>query len=190
MQTSSSLRTLPLSLRVREAVEMARMHAARRQFDPERYPYDAFLAECSAILQRYGRPTIDRLRILEIGFGARPFRLAWLFSCGLDVTGVDLDAPLTRLTPRGVMGIVRKSGWTRAAKSAVRYYLSDVREWKFLKELFRKTHNAEFRFPADRLVVADAASDEFWDPASCDASERPRAARARRMARSPVRSQS
>jgi SAM-dependent methyltransferase len=165
MQTSSSLRTQPLGLRIREAVELARMHASRRQFDPGRYPYDALLAEYSAILQRYGRPSIDRLRILEIGFGARPFRLAWLFSCGLDVTGVDLEEPLTRLTPQALAGIVRKSGWTRAAKSAVRYYLSDVSEWKFLKDLFRKTHNGEFRLPADRLIVSDATSDVFWDQA-------------------------
>jgi SAM-dependent methyltransferase len=165
LQSSSSLRTLPLSLRVREAVEMARMHAQRRQFDAERYPYDALVAEYSSILQRYGRATVERQRVLEIGFGARPFRLAWLFNCGIDVTGVDLDVPLTKLTPQNVMRIARKSGWTRAAKSAGRYLLSDVKEWKFLEELFRKAHNAEFRFPADRLVVADATTDAFWDHA-------------------------
>jgi SAM-dependent methyltransferase len=165
MQSSSSLRSLPLSHRVREAIEMLRMHAARRQFDAERYPYDALLAEYSSILEQYGRPAIDRQRVLEIGFGARPFRLAWLFNCGVNVTGVDLEAPLTKWTPRNVARIGRKSGWTRAAKSAVRYFLSDVKEWTFLKELFGKTHNAEFRFPAERLVVADATTDEFWNDA-------------------------
>jgi SAM-dependent methyltransferase len=165
MRTSSSLGTLPLSLRVREAVEMARMHASRRQFDPERYPYDALLSEYSAILARHGKPAIERQRILEIGFGARPFRLAWLFSCGLDVTGVDLEMPLTRVTPRSVVRIARASGFTRAAKSTVRYFLSDLKEWQFLREFFRKSHDAEFRLPIERLVVADATTDAFWDQA-------------------------
>jgi SAM-dependent methyltransferase len=144
---------------------MARMHVERRQFDAERYAYDALLAEYSSILARYGRPAISHQRVLEIGFGARPFRLAWLFNCGIDVTGVDLDMPLTKLTPHSLLRIGRKSGWTRVVKSTARYFLSDVKEWRFLAEFFRKSHDAEFRFPADRLVVADATTDEFWDRA-------------------------
>lgn len=163
MRSSSSLRTLPLSLKIKEALQLLRMHLERRQLDVARYPYDDLISEYSSILERHGGRSIDGQRVLEIGFGARPFRLAWLFNRGIDVTGVDLDMPLIKWTPRNVLRIARKSGWMRAIKSAVRYFLSDTKEWRFLAELFKKEHGADFRFPSDRLIVADATTQAFWD---------------------------
>jgi SAM-dependent methyltransferase len=144
---------------------MLQMHLERRQLDVAHYPYDALISEYSSILERHGRRAIDSQRVLEIGFGARPFRLVWLFNRGIDVTGVDLDMPLTKWTPQNVLRIARKSGWARASKSALRYFLSDIKEWRFLAELFTKEHGADFRVPADRLVVADATTEGFWDRA-------------------------
>jgi len=165
MRSSSSLRALPLSLKVSEAFALLRMHLKRRQLDAGHYPYDALIAEYASILERHGRRAIGGQRVLEIGFGARPFRLAWLFNRGIDVTGVDLDMPLIKWTPRNMLRVARKSGWMRASKSSLRYFISDIKEWRFLAELFRKEHGTDFRFPADRLVVADASADAFWDRA-------------------------
>ncbi|MGE0093241.1 MAG: methyltransferase domain-containing protein [Alphaproteobacteria bacterium] len=165
MRSSSSLRTLPLGLKVSEAFALLRMHLQRRHLDVGHYPYDALIAEYSSILERHGRGAIGGQRVLEIGFGARPFRLAWLFNRGIDVTGVDLDMPLVKWTPLNMLRVARASGWMRAGKSSLRYFISDTKEWRFLADLFRKEHGTNFRFPADRLVVADASTDEFWDRA-------------------------
>jgi len=163
MRSSSSLRTLPLSLKIGEAFALLRMHLKRRRLDAGNYPYDALVAEYSSILKRHGRHAVGDQRVLEIGFGARPFRLAWLFNRGIDVTGVDLDMPLIKWTPINMLRVARKSGWMRASKSSLRYFLTDIKEWQFLADLFRKEHGVDFRFPADRLVVADASTEEFWD---------------------------
>lgn len=165
MRSSSSLRSVPLGNKIGEAIQVMRMHLARRRFDPARYPYDALVDEYSAILARHGTIDIFQRRTLEIGYGARPFRLAWLFNRGIDVRGVDLDMPLMKWTPGNLVRIGRQSGWIRAAKSSVRYFLSDLKEWASIGRMFAETHGTPFRLPLDRLAVANAASDAFWDAA-------------------------
>jgi hypothetical protein len=117
---------------VREAVGLFALHWARRNSPISFDALDATIAEYNSHLSRYGRPKLDQLRVLEIGFGARPFRLTWLYNNGIDVVGVDLDRPLIKPTRDSVIEIARNNGTARALKSALRYYLSDKTEWRAL----------------------------------------------------------
>jgi SAM-dependent methyltransferase len=119
---------------------------------------DETMAEYNAYLVRYGRLGLEQARVLEIGFGARPFRLIWLYNNGVDVTGFDLDMPL--LTG-SLIQIARKNGMVRALKSAVRYHISDKAEWKSLACAI-ETRGGKLRIPAERLIVADASDPKAW----------------------------
>ncbi|MDB5360432.1 MAG: hypothetical protein JWO51_1729 [Rhodospirillales bacterium] len=75
MRSSSSLRSVPLGNKIGEAIQVMRMHLARRRFEPARYRYDALVDEYSGILARHGDSDIFQRRTLEIGYGARRYVL-------------------------------------------------------------------------------------------------------------------
>jgi Methyltransferase domain len=97
--------------------------------------------------------------VLEIGFGARPYRLFALHAFGVDALGVDLDQPVLR--SRDVMAAFRVNGLERAAKSAIRYFLFDLAENGQLAQFLARVSGRPFKAPLDCLVVADAADQAF-----------------------------
>lgn len=99
-------------------------------------------------------------KMLEIGFGARPFRA---FAAQLhfgDVTAVDLDVPVFKLAD--VPTAILRNGWVRGVKAAVRATVFDGDQWPSfhsgLKEL-----DPNYAPEKSCLIVADAASDELWE---------------------------
>lgn len=106
-----------------------------------------------------GRPLAD-CRVLEIGFGARPYRLFALHALGVDVLGVDLDRPVLRA--RDALAVWRTNGFERALKSTLRYALFDLAENHRLARFLSAAAGRRFVPPEDRLVVADAADPAFW----------------------------
>ncbi|MGH6971637.1 MAG: hypothetical protein ACREEQ_08495, partial [Caulobacteraceae bacterium] len=102
-------------------------------------------------------------RVVEVGFGARPIRLAWLASAGIDVRGIDADEPMLRLKPSRVVAIWRRNGAERALKSAARALILGDKEWRDAAEAFAKHHpGLPFRVPTGRLSVGDAADPAVW----------------------------
>jgi hypothetical protein len=155
---SSSYQRRPFFDTVREGLGLAAMHWARRKTPISFETLDETMAEYNTYLARHGRPGLEQARVLEIGFGARPFRLIWLYNNGVDVTGFDLDMPLLI---GSLIQIARKNGMGRALKSAVRYHLSDRAEWKSLAGAI-ETRGRKFRIPAERLIAADASDPKAW----------------------------
>lgn len=160
MRSSSSSTNAPLLGKLREGMDLVFMHL-RGSHGIDIPGLDACLDEYKKILSRLRRPTLQESTVLEIGFGARPYRLVWLYNSGVQVWGVDLDKPLLHVSPNSLLAVMRQNGAERAIKSVIRYCMSDARQWnKLATEVGRRGRN--FRIPEERLAVADAASTAFW----------------------------
>ena len=123
---------------------------------------DATLREAREIVATFERETGKRAadsHVVEVGFGARPRRAFALTLFFRQVTAIDLDAPVLKLSdlPRAL----RVNGPERALKSLVRHLLLDAAGW-------RKFHRRiASRFPAyrpqtARLLVGDAGAAATW----------------------------
>jgi Methyltransferase domain len=110
---------------------------------------------------RMGRALAD-LRILEIGFGARPWALVALLGMGADAWGVDVEVPVLDGSRREFREMYRANGLERTAKSAVRHLFFDAAERREVQAELRRrgwTRPA----PRDRFVVGDATERSWPD---------------------------
>lgn len=161
MRSASSSDNVPLSGKLREGIGLAYMHLQGRH-GIDLPSLDACVREYEETLLRHGRTSLRESTVLEIGFGARPLRLVWLYNAGVEIWGVDLDKPLLHVSANSFLKVMRQNGAERAIKSAIRYYISDAHEWNELAaEVGRRGRS--FRIPEERLAVADAASAAFWE---------------------------
>ncbi|TFE67146.1 methyltransferase [Methylacidiphilum sp. Yel] len=120
------------------------------------------LEEYSNKLFLYAGKSIENARILEIGFGARPLRMALLKSFGAKIKGVDLDVPLLDGKISEVVKIWKKNGMERAIKSFIRFYLFDLAERKILSKATElRGKKLTFSFSKDDLFICDASELEF-----------------------------
>jgi hypothetical protein len=131
---------------------------ARRGYDFTRL--FAEITEYEELMARHGDTPLAEADILEIGFGARPYRLLVMQSMGLDIAGVDAEPPVLDASVRRFREIVRSAGLERAAKSATRHLLFDRRERRALYEAMRR-RGIEPRQSVDRLIVMDAGDLEL-----------------------------
>src|SRR6185312_11873075 len=83
----------------------------------------------AAYLRETGKD-FGQARMLELGFGQRPFRLILLQSLGHEVRGIDLDRPLYRIDPPTVVSQFRSNGSFRAIKSLFRALVFDRIEYR------------------------------------------------------------
>lgn len=161
-RTHSSAARVPFRRKASEWVQQFGSLARQRWAFAER-DFTGLLAQVhdyDDLARRHvGRP-LAACRVLEIGFGARPYRLFALHALGVDVLGVDLDQPVLRA--RDTLAVLRTNGAERALKSAVRYALFDLVENRRLARFLGASAGRRFSPPADRLVVADAADPAFW----------------------------
>lgn len=63
--------------------------------------------------ESYAEKPLNQAKILEIGFGARPYRLIYLMSLGMDIVGVDLDRPSLAGKPAELVSIYCTNGLER-----------------------------------------------------------------------------
>ena len=131
------------------------------------------IAEYEAGTAAFAGKKFTDAAVLEIGYGARPYRLLSLLSMGVNARGVDLDAPLLRGRPSEFAAIFRKNGLERLVKSFVRFFFFD---WKQRSDLRRELRAKGFdlRVPKSvgkEFIVEDAGSaamDRIIAPASLD----------------------
>lgn len=122
-------------------------------------------ADLDAYRLAYRRATgreLEGARILEIGYGQRPFRLMLLQSLGLDVRGVDLDRPLYRLDAAAIASVFRSNGAVRGLKSLLRRAVFDGSEYRALGRVLSSRYGRTLSFDPDTMIVGDAASPEVW----------------------------
>lgn len=160
-QSHSSLAGIPLSQKLKEwsAHLMMRLKVltSPRDFSSlfgEFEEYDRYV-------RKYTGRGLRDVRMLEIGFGARPNRLIALSSMGINVTGVDMDTPMLRGSPRELLNAFRTNGLERAIKSAVRFYLFDWHERYHLNKKL-KSLGYILKIMPERFIISDASSEHFY----------------------------
>ena len=95
--------------------------------------------------------------MFEVGYGARPLRLLALTSMELNARGIDLDAPMLRASPAGLLRVLKTNGWLRFVKSTVRALVFDAHERRALDQvLSRRGHRLQVL--PERFLVGDVAA--------------------------------
>lgn len=161
-QSHSSLVDIPLGQKLREwsAHFVMRLRALAKPRD-----FDALFGEFEEYdrwLRKYVGKGLHDVRMLEIGFGARPNRLIALSSMGIDVRGVDLDTPMLKGSPSELLNAFKKNGVERTIKSAVRFYLFDWHERYHLNKKL-KSQGHRLKILPERFIVSDASSERFYE---------------------------
>ncbi|WP_280832863.1 class I SAM-dependent methyltransferase [Mycolicibacterium frederiksbergense] len=124
------------------------------------------ITEYDNMLRQLTGVTLSEAVVFEIGFGARPHRQIALQSMGINVRGVDAEAPVIRGRPSQFITMLRRNGVERAAKSLVRHMLFDGAEERALEHALRQRGFTPRIDPA-RLIVGDAGAVEV-EPDSLD----------------------
>lgn len=94
-----------------------------------------------------GNLSFEKCRVLEIGFGQRPWRLISLLARGMDAWGIDLEQPMFGFSPKGVVESWRANGIERALKSAIRSAFFDGAD---LRKLERECRDRGYSSAVDR----------------------------------------
>jgi hypothetical protein len=121
-----------------------------------------FLAEYDAELRKYANTTLADATILDIGFGARPYRLMAMTGLGFDAIGVDVDQPSLHRGGRELVSIYKRNGFERMLKTLVRSTLVDARERRAVEREI-EARGGRLVIDDDRFLVMDAASARFDD---------------------------
>jgi hypothetical protein len=156
VKLSPSTADLPIGSKLREGIDLARDHLARRgQPSAAATAFDD-IAEYTALLARHGGGHLGDARVFEIGYGARPYRLLALLSMGVDASGVDAEVPILGGGLHDYRAAHRRNGIERVAKSLVRRALFDRRERVAFR---RELEQRGLREVIDRrrFIVGDAA---------------------------------
>lgn len=160
MRSTSSVPTVSSGQKWKEAVTFLRW----RLFEgPGLEGFDHMFKElednCSTY-ERFTSSSLSLARVLEIGFGARPFRLLALMSMGIDARGIDLDMPMLQFSPARLFRIARKNGFERALKTGVRSALFDGRDRAKLKASLA-LRGYKLKMDPTRFLVGDATTYDF-----------------------------
>lgn len=154
--THSSSNTIAFTQKVRQFRLLFVEHMRRTQ--GEKYIQSLFKAidEYEMLLKQHSRKSLTEAKILEVGFGARPYRLMSIFSLGCDIRGIDMDSPVLFGSLKEFGSIYRKNGIERALKSLVRFVLFDKQERNILARELKK-RGASLKIDKSRFLVGDAA---------------------------------
>lgn len=148
---------MPPLKKAREDLRLFRSHwSATRGGDDFSWVYDDIDAY-RRLLERHGAASLQEAHVLEIGYGARPFRLIALQSMGIDADGVDAEVPILDGRLSEYAAALRVNGFERLLKSTVRRILFDSREQRQFSASLRARGFVE-TIDRARFHVADAAA--------------------------------
>lgn len=135
-----SVRTdLPLRDRLVEDWRLLGIYVRRRNASGEFASLLSDLSMLQMMLERWCNKSLSDARIFEIGFGSRAYQLRALLALGADAWGVDAEVPLLRGAMREYGALLRRNGWERFLKTAIRHAMFDRRkETEFRHALERK----------------------------------------------------
>ena len=148
---------LPLRSKIESGMAIFRAHRSGTFSNAERSV--AHYRKLRGYLEQYAGVPVAGARALDLGCG-QTARLSLLFSAeGANVTGIDIEVPTVRMTPRTFAEVWRRNGPERAFKSLARHLLFDG---KFIDDLAKELGKP---ISVDRLDlrVMDAAHMEFED---------------------------
>lgn len=162
----SVARDLPLTRKLDEGLALFKLYRREARAGVNLESLFDEIEEYDALLQQLSGIRLADAAVFEVGFGARPRRQIALQSMGIDVRGVDAEAPVIPGRPSQFVSMLRRNGVERAAKSLVRHTLFDRGEQRALERALRRRGLAPRLDPA-RLIVADARCVEV-EPGSVD----------------------
>jgi SAM-dependent methyltransferase len=162
----SVARGLPLTRKVEEGLALYKLYRREARNGVELENIFEEIQEYDDLLRQYTGLALSEAVVFEIGFGARPHRQIAMQSLGIDVRGVDAEAPATSSRPSQFITMLRRNGIERAAKSVVRHLLFDRGEDQALDRALNRRGLVRKLDPA-RLLVADARLVEL-EPHSVD----------------------
>ena len=162
----SVARGLPLRRKLGEGLRLFRLYRAEARAGQDFEWLFEEVDEYRQLLERHCGIDLEHAKVFEIGFGARPHRQIILQGMGIDVRGVDAEAPMLRGRPSQIIEMLKRNGAERAAKTLVRRSLFDRGEQRRLERGLRRRGLAR-RLDPERLIVADARELELA-PASLD----------------------
>jgi hypothetical protein len=162
----STARGLPLTRKLDEGVQLFQLYSREARAGVGFETLFEEIEEYDELLRSHSGVRLDRASVFEIGFGARPHRQVAMQSMGLNVRGVDVEAPVVPGRPSQFVEMTKRNGVERAAKSLLRHALFDRGERRALDRALRARGLAR-RLDPGRLVVADATTLEL-PPASID----------------------
>jgi hypothetical protein len=158
-KSAPSTAAVPLRRKLAVSLELLRDYGARTRDPVDFGPLFADLDAYHDLLRTHTGRALTDARVLEIGYGARPYRLIALISMGVDAFGVDAESPILRGTLAEYRTAFRTNGLERVAKSLVRHTLFDAHERKAFREQLAR-RGREVRIEPERFHVADAATLE------------------------------
>jgi Methyltransferase domain len=156
----SVARGLPLTRKLDEGVQLFQLYRREARAGIAFEGLFDEIAEYAELLREHSGTFLEQATVFEVGFGARPHRQVALQSMGVDVRGVDVEAPVLPGQPARFLQMLRRNGVERAAKSLVRHTLFDRGEQRALERALRERGLAR-RLDPGRLIVADAAELEL-----------------------------
>lgn len=146
--------------KLRETVGLLRDYLGRAREDIDFDWLFADLREYAELLDRYSGLSLSEARLLEIGYGARPYRMLALQSMEIDVRGIDAEQPVLNGSLSEFQAIGRKNGFERLLKTLVRHALFDRRE-RAAFEVALSQRGLSLYFDESRFLVADAAAVDY-----------------------------
>jgi hypothetical protein len=162
MKSSSSGQKVSTLTKLKEAAKL--LHTARRRsaLSADRLfgKYDSNIREYGELFKKHTGRDIKSAKIVEVGFGARPYRLATFHAKQLNAIGIDLDMPVLDGSFREFLRVVRNNGFERALKSITRHYAADRIE----REKFKTYHHQTGEFlKRENLIIGSASNPEIWE---------------------------
>lgn len=151
----SSPRAVARRDKLRENVALALSQWRRRSSPGAMTSTFDDLAEYESLFQRFSGGTLGQVSILEIGYGARPYRLLGMLRKGFDARGVDMDVPVLLGRPSEFRRIFLENGLERSLKSIMRYIVVDRQEVAQFDSL-TSFRGWDARVDPERFHVGDA----------------------------------
>ena len=160
MKSSSSGQKVSTLTKLKEAALLLRAARRRKHLSAERLfgEFDCNIRQYAELFTKYTGRDIGTAKIVEVGFGARPYRLATYHAKNLNATGIDLDMPVLDGTLGEFLRVIRNNGLERALKSITRHYVADRIEQKKFMEYYRTGEFLNRR----NMIIGSAAAPEIW----------------------------
>lgn len=167
MKTASSIRGIDLLSKAYYSFQLLKIRLDNDSTGRTLIPWSD-IQEYEHFLAKYDQSGANRLQehsVLEVGFGARPWRLFALTSLGINIAGIDLDRPTYGWNPSRLIQVLQTNGFERFIKSFVRGVLFDAND---LRKLEKELNSLGKNLVIDesKLTVGNAAETFHFEPES------------------------
>jgi hypothetical protein len=167
MKTASSIRGIDLFSKVQYSFQLLKVRLDSDSEGQTLIPWSD-IREYEYFLAKYdpgGSSKIQEHDVLEVGFGARPWRLFAMTSLGINIAGIDLDRPTYGCNPSRLIQVLKTNGFERFVKSFVRGVLFDLNDLRKLRKELNLVGKS-LLIDETKMEVGNAAESFHFKPES------------------------